>query len=53
MSYPVKPYIFIIAHKVIPTLIFNVISMWLNATWRYPKNTYRAYEVLFRLKKEV
>ena len=45
-------YIFIIAYKAIPILIFNAILIWPNATWRYPKNTYRAYKVLFRLKKK-
>ena len=53
MPYPIKPYIFIAAYKAIPTLISNAILTWLNITWRYPKNTYRAYKALFRLKKEV
>ena len=53
MPYPIKPYIFTVAYKAIPTLIFNAISTRLNATWRYPKNAYKAYETLFGLKKEV
>ena len=53
MSYPIKLYISTVAYKVTPTLISNTISMWLNATWRYSKNTYKAYKALFRLKKEV
>ena len=53
MPYFIKLYIFIIAYKAIPTLTFNVISMWPNATWRYPKNAYRAYKALFRPGKEV
>ena len=32
MPYPIKLYIFTAAYKVIPTLIFNAILMWLNAT---------------------
>ena len=31
----------------------NVISIWPNITWKYPKNAYRAYKALFRLRKEV
>ena len=53
MPYPIKPYIFTIAYKAIPTLISNAISTRFNATWKYLKNTYRAYETLFRPKKEV
>ena len=53
MPYPIKPYIFTVAYKVIPTLISNAISTWPNATWRYPKNAYRAYETLFRPEKEI
>ena len=53
MPYPIKLYISTIAYKVIPTLISNAISMWLNATWRYPKNAYRAYKALFKPGKEV
>ena len=53
MPYPIKPYISTVAYKAIPTLISNAISMWSNTTWRYPKNAYRVYETLFRLKKEV
>ena len=53
IPYFIEPYIFTIAYKAIPTLIFNVILMRLNATWRYPKNAYRVYETLFRPKKEV
>ena len=53
MPYPIKPYIFTAAYKAIPTLIPNAISIWPNTTWRYPKNTYRAYKALFRLGKEV
>ena len=53
MPYSIKPYIFTAAYKAIPTLISNAILTRLNATWKYPKNTYRAYETLFRLKKEV
>ena len=53
MPYPIKPYISTAAYKAIPTLIFNAILMQLNATWKYPKNAYRAYKALFRLKKEV
>ena len=53
MPYPIKLYIFTVAYKVIPTLISNAILMWLNATWRYPKNAYRVYKALFRLGKEI
>ena len=53
MPYPIEPYISIMAYKAIPTLISNAILMWLNATWRYPKNAYRAYKTLFGLGKEV
>ena len=53
MPYPIKPYISTMAYKAIPTLIFNAILMWLNATQRYPKNAYRAYKALFRPGKEV
>ena len=53
MPYLIRLYIFIIAYKAIPTLTSNVISMWPNTTWRYPKNAYKAYKALFRLKKEV
>ena len=53
MPYPIKPYISTAAYKAIPTLISNAISTRLNATWKYPKNAYRAYETLFKLKKEV
>ena len=41
------------AYKAIPTLISNAILIWFNATWRYPKNAYRAYKALFRPGKEV
>ena len=53
MPYPIKPYISTVAYKAIFTLIFNAISTRLNATWKYPKNTYRAYKTLFGLGKEV
>ena len=53
MPYFIKPYISIMAYKAIPTLISNVILMWLNAIWKYPKNTYKVYETLFRPEKEV
>ena len=53
MPYSIKLYISIMAYKAIPTLISNAISMWFNATWRYPKNAYRAYEALFGPRKEV
>ena len=53
MPYPIKPYIFIIAYKVIPTLISNAILMWPNTIWRYSKNAYKAYKALFRPKKKV
>ena len=53
MPYSIKPYIFTMAYKVIPTLIPNAISMCPNATWRYFKNAYRAYKALFGLRKEV
>ena len=53
MPYPIKPYISTAAYKAIPTSISNAISTWPNATWRYPKNAYRAYKTLFRLGKEV
>ena len=53
MPYPIKLYIFTMAYKATPTLIFNAISTWPNAIWRYPKNAYKAYEALFRLRKEV
>ena len=53
MPYFIKLYISIIAYKVIPTLISNAISTWSNTTWRYPKNAYKTYKALFRLKKEV
>ena len=53
MPYFIKPYISIIAYKAIPTLIFNAILMWLNATQKYPKNTYRVYKTLFKPEKEV
>ena len=53
MPYFIKLYISIAAYKVIPTLIFNAILMWPNTARRYLKNAYRAYEALFRPKKEV
>ena len=53
MPYSIKPYIFTVAYKAIPTLISNTISIWLNAIWRYPKNAYRVYKTLFRPGKEV
>ena len=53
MPYPIKPYISTVAYKAIPTLISNAISMRFNATWKYPKNAYRAYKTLFRPGKEV
>ena len=53
MPYFIRLYIFTIAYKAIPILTFNAILMWPNATWRYPKNTYRAYKALFRLRKKV
>ena len=53
MPYFIKLYISIIAYKAIPTLTSNAISIWPNATWRYPKNAYKAYKALFRLGKKV
>ena len=53
MPYFIKLYISTVAYKAIPTLIFNVILMWLNATQKYPKNIYRAYKALFRPRKEI
>ena len=53
MPYFIRLYISIIAYKAIPILISNAILMWLNATWKYLKNTYRVYKALFRLGKEV
>ena len=51
MLYSIKLYIFTVAYKAIPTLIFNAISTGPNVTWRYPKNAYKAYKALFRLRK--
>ena len=53
MPYPIKLYISITAYKVIPILISNAILTQPNAIQRYPKNAYKAYKALFRLKKEV
>ena len=53
MLYPIKLYISTVAYKAIPTSISNAISIWPNATWKYPKNVYRVYETLFKPGKEV
>ena len=53
MPYSIKLYISITAYKAIPTLISNAILTQLNTTWKYPKNTYKVYKTLFRLRKEV
>ena len=53
MPYSIKLYIFIMAYKAIPILIFNVILIGPNTIWRYPKNIYRVYKALFKLKKKV
>ena len=52
MPYPIKPYISIVAYKVIPTLISNAILMWPNTTWRYFKNAYKVYKLYSDQKKK-
>ena len=51
--YPIKLYISTVAYKAIPILISNAILIGSNTTQRYPKNAYRVYKALFRLKKEI